>query len=78
VTDGIREQIQAHANEHWDGDLITDWVIIAATIDSDGNTGIGSIPSREPMPAYILKGLLTEALDYARDGVFDFGGEDDD
>lgn len=74
----VAQSIQDHSNGTWDGDLVTDWIVITATIDSDGVHGIGLIPSRDPMPGYVLKGLLTDALDKARDGLFEFDGDDDD
>lgn len=69
--------IRAHAADEWDGDsLVTDWVIVAATAAPDPtDNGTGMISSREAMPAYIVKGLLVDALDDIRDGYFD---SDDD
>lgn len=54
--------IRAYAQEVWDGDLIVDWVLIAATVDEDGEHCIGSETSRENMPRYVTVGLLTEGL----------------
>lgn len=68
--------IRAHATEEWEGDLVVDWTIIAATLDTDNITGIGLVNSRDPMPGYITKGLLVEALDSIRAGEHDY--EDDD
>ncbi|WP_323986218.1 hypothetical protein [Microbacterium plantarum] len=76
MSDSTREAldaaIRAHAAEEWDGDLVVDWAIVAATIDTDNLTGIGLINSREPMPAYITKGLLIEAMDDIRAGEHDY------
>ena len=35
--DAITEAIRNHAEDEWNGDLIIDWVVTAATIDSDGD-----------------------------------------
>ncbi|MEO2134617.1 hypothetical protein [Microbacterium sp.] len=60
--DAITEAIRAHAEDEWGGDLIIDWVVTAATIDTDGDYGHGTIYSRDPAPSYVIRGLLGEAL----------------
>jgi hypothetical protein len=66
VSDQTREDLaaalQAHAADEWNNDLIVDWVVIAATIDSDGDYAAGSVYSRDPAPTYVVRGLLHEAL----------------
>ena len=70
--------IRAHAADEWeDGALVTDWTVVAATVGTTpADNGLGMISSRDQMPSYIVKGLLTDALDDIRDGYFD--DEDDD
>ena len=58
----ITEALRAHAEDEWNGDLIIDWVVTAATIDSDGDYAHGTIYSRDPAPTYVIRGLLGEAL----------------
>ena len=69
--------IRAHAAEEWEGDYVVDWTIVAATLDSENLTGIGLINSRDPMPAYITKGLLIEGLDDIRAGEHDYDPDDE-
>lgn len=54
--------IQAYAQKEWDGELVVDWVLIAATVDEDGHHSIGAETSRENMPRYAVVGLLHEGL----------------
>lgn len=58
----IDAALKAHAEDEWEGDLIVDWVVSAATIDSDGEYAHGTIYSRDPAPRYVIRGLLGEAL----------------
>ena len=60
--DAITEALRAHAEDEWDGDLIIDWVVSAATIDTAGDYKQGNIYSRDPAPTYVIRGLLSEAL----------------
>lgn len=73
----LDDAIRAHAAEEWEGDLVVDWCIVAATLDTDNLTGIGLIHSREPMPAYITKGLLLEGIDDIRAGEHDYDPDED-
>lgn len=59
----IAEALQAHAADEWkDGSLIVDWTIITGMVDGEGDYTSGSIHSREPMPAYVARGLLHEGI----------------
>ena len=58
----IAEAIQAHAADEWNGDLIVDWIVSAATVDNTGDYAHGTIYSRDPAPRYVVRGLLHEAL----------------
>jgi hypothetical protein len=60
--EAITAAIQAHAADEWDNDFIVDWVVTAATIDTDGDYAQGTVYSRDPAPTYIVRGLLAEAL----------------
>lgn len=75
--DAIDAAIRAHAADEWDDEsLVTDWTIVAATVGATpSDNGTGMISSREAMPAYVVKGLLVDALDDIRAGYYD---DDDD
>ena len=65
--------IRAHCADEWDdAAVVTDWTVVVATVGiTPADNGTGMISSREAMPSYIVKGLLTDALDDIRDGYFD-------
>ena len=60
--EAITDALRAHAADEWDGDLIVDWVVTAATIDAEGGYAHGTVYSRDPAPTYVVRGLLGEAL----------------
>lgn len=76
--EAIGAAIQAHVKDEWDDTaLVTDWTVVTAMIGTGHNDyAIGMANSRDPMPTYIVKGLLTDALDDLRDGIYE--ADDDD
>lgn len=69
----VDRAIREHAADEWDdGALVTDWTAVVATVGATpADNGTGMISSRDGMPAYVVKGLLVDALDDIRDGYFD-------
>lgn len=72
--------IRAHCADEWDdAAIVTDWTVVVATAGvTPADNGTGMISSRHGMPAYIVKGLLVDALDDIRAGYFDDTDDDDE
>lgn len=73
----LNRAVQESMQQEGCSDLVTDWILVAATVDPEGEYGLAVVPSRDPMPAYVMKGLLGDALDHARDGLLDLEDYDD-
>ena len=76
--EAIGAAIQAHLHDEEDQNaLVTDWTVVIAAIGPEhGDYKIGIANSRDPMPTYIAKGLLTDALDDLRDGYYEANDDD--
>lgn len=74
--DSLDAAITAHMQDI-NGDqaaLITHWVVVVATVDSNGDPRIMNDFRDEQMPTWQIKGLLSDAIEK----VIDAEGETDD
>lgn len=73
--DALDLAVRAHAEDMVDdGEVITNWIVLAATRRFDGGGVVITMVSDDALPTYVARGMFHECLDTMRRNM----DEDDD